>query len=315
MTEVAQGLTAGSLIRKARESAGMHTAALAAALKVPVRKLQALEEDRHDQLTDAVFTRSLALAVCRNLKMDPQPVLDLLPQGSVPKLVQDKVGLNAPFRAPGDAASPGWRDHLTRPTSLIVVALLIGAGVLLFLPDVGRVDGVAKAEPAAAAMAAPVVVQSAAPAVLQPSASTESSASAAPVSAPTAGQVITTVPVGTARTAPAPVVVPAMAAATAATVAGNTTPALSPVSTPAAPAATGVVVFKATGPSWVQVTDSNGNVTLSRLMAAGESAGASGAVPLAVTVGSVSTTAVEVRGKPFNLGPVSRDNVARFEVK
>jgi cytoskeleton protein RodZ len=29
----------------------------------------------------------------------------------------------------------------------------------------------------------------------------------------------------------------------------------------------------------------------------------------------VSVTDVEVRGKPYDLAPVSRDNVARFEVK
>jgi len=29
----------------------------------------------------------------------------------------------------------------------------------------------------------------------------------------------------------------------------------------------------------------------------------------------VSATDVQVRGKPFDLAPVSRDNVARFEVK
>jgi len=32
-------------------------------------------------------------------------------------------------------------------------------------------------------------------------------------------------------------------------------------------------------------------------------------------IGSVEATEVQVRGKPYNLGPVSKDNVARFEVK
>ena len=40
-----------------------------------------------------------------------------------------------------------------------------------------------------------------------------------------------------------------------------------------------------------------------------------GALPLAVTVGDVKATTVAVRGKAFDLAPVSRDNVARFEVK
>jgi cytoskeleton protein RodZ len=50
-------------------------------------------------------------------------------------------------------------------------------------------------------------------------------------------------------------------------------------------------------------------------LAAGEEVGASGVLPLAAVVGRVDATQVQVRGKPFDLSAVSRDNVARFEVK
>jgi cytoskeleton protein RodZ len=83
----------------------------------------------------------------------------------------------------------------------------------------------------------------------------------------------------------------------------------------AAVPAQGTVTFRTRGTSWIQVTDAHGTPVLRKLMEAGETAGASGALPLAVTIGSVEQTEVQVRGKPFNLGPVSRDNVARFEVK
>ena len=39
------------------------------------------------------------------------------------------------------------------------------------------------------------------------------------------------------------------------------------------------------------------------------------ALPTFTRIGSVEVTEVQVRGKPYNLAPVSRDNVARFEVK
>ena len=61
MSEAGAGtdtVTAGTLLREAREAAGLHVATLAANLKVPVRKLEALEEDRFDQLGDAVFIRA-----------------------------------------------------------------------------------------------------------------------------------------------------------------------------------------------------------------------------------------------------------------
>ncbi len=47
MTERAE--TAGSLLRAAREKQGLHIAALAAAIKVAPRKLDALENDRWNE--------------------------------------------------------------------------------------------------------------------------------------------------------------------------------------------------------------------------------------------------------------------------
>ena len=63
------------------------------------------------------------------------------------------------------------------------------------------------------------------------------------------------------------------------------------------------------------MVDAKGVVQLSKTLSSGEVIGASGAIPLAVVIGRVDATDVEVRGKPFSLATVSKDNVARFEVK
>jgi cytoskeleton protein RodZ len=78
--------------------------------------------------------------------------------------------------------------------------------------------------------------------------------------------------------------------------------------------ADGVVVFKATGQSWIEVSDARGKTTLRKMLQSGESVGASGSLPLEVTVGSADQTQVWVRGKPFEGGKV-RNNVRRFEVR
>ncbi len=57
-------MTAGGLLKEARQAAGMHIAALAVALKVPVSKLEALEADNYAVLPDTVFVRALASSVC-----------------------------------------------------------------------------------------------------------------------------------------------------------------------------------------------------------------------------------------------------------
>ena len=278
--------SAGTLLRQAREDSGLHVATLAAALKVPVRKLEALEADRFDLLPDAVFVRALAASVCRNLKLDPAAVLERLPATQGPRLAPTEGGINAPFRSPRDTTAPSWRDQLSRPVFMVVAALLLGALVVALLP--------LRHEDDAAEVAAPPP----------------------PGAAVSAFERLVARPVPVAPPGPALVSTPSLAvpppnlAAAAATAA--TPPAAASIG---AAVASGTVVFKAKGDSWIQVTDARGGVPLRKLLAAGESAGASGPLPLAVTVGSVSATDVQVHGKPFDLAPVSRDNVARFEVK
>lgn len=303
-TQAADGLSAGALLRQAREAAGLHVSTLAANLKVPVRKLEALEEDRFDLLPDAVFVRALAASVCRTLKIDPQPVLERLPQTPQPRLAHDRDGINAPFRPPGGAPRGGWFDQVSRPVGLTVVALLLAAVVLIFLPVTQRegASGPALAGPEP-------VMPPGTPATIE-AAPAEPRGSDAVAPAASSPVVVAPAPLATAPAAPPAALLQATPALAAASVAAPS----AALAAPAAPA-TGTVVFRTSGSSWIQVTDATGNQVLRRLMDAGETAGASGALPLTVTVGNMAATEVQVRGKPYNLGPTTRDNVARFEVK
>lgn len=302
---VAEGASAGSLLREAREAAGLHVATLAANLKVPVRKLEALEEDRYDLLPDAVFVRALASSVCRTLKIDPQPVLGRLPQSAQPRLVTEGEGINAPFRASSDGPGPSWLAQVPRATWITAALLVLAALVLLFQPLVQRgYDTVMQANaptdpvmpPPNAGIPAPVTTAPAEP-PLQPATDSSTPATGAAPAPATPAPATAAAP-----GAPAPT-------GTAVTAAVTPPPAAAPIP------ARGVVQFRTRGPSWIQVTDATGATVLQRLMEAGETVGATGTLPLSVTVGSVEATEVQVRGKPFNLAPVSRDNVARFEVK
>lgn len=129
-------LGAGALLRRARESAGLHVAALAVSLKVPVRQIEALEADRLDLLPDPTFARALASSVCRQLRIDPQPILGLMPQAG-PRSVKVPEGLEA-FRGPGEAAA-SWTERLGRPAVLGAGGLLVAAVVLLALPSLSSI--------------------------------------------------------------------------------------------------------------------------------------------------------------------------------
>ena len=74
-------------------------------------------------------------------------------------------------------------------------------------------------------------------------------------------------------------------------------------------------MFRTKSSSWIEVTDSSGQVTLRRMLGAGEVAGASGMLPLSVVVGRADATTCRGRGKPLDILVHARENVARFEVR
>jgi cytoskeleton protein RodZ len=69
----------GALIKAGRELAGVHMAVLSVNLKVSIKQLEALEADQFELLSGPVFARALAAKVCRFVKIDPDPVLALMP--------------------------------------------------------------------------------------------------------------------------------------------------------------------------------------------------------------------------------------------
>lgn len=293
MTHESQaGASAGALLRKARQSAGMDIAVLASALKVPVNKLQALENDDFAMLPDAVFARALASSVCRTLKVDPAPVLGQLPQGQAPRLVGDKDGLNAKFKDPQDKAPTLRLPAASRGVSLTVLVLLAAAAAVYFLPS-GMLEFDLARAPAPAPAQAVVEASQENGSVSEPvpgaesAVSAQSPASDVPAAAPTAAVPVAAVP---------------MVAASVASAAGTVV-------------ASALLEFRATAESWVQVRDAAGAVVFERTLKAGESAQAPGKPPLSVVVGKVNATEVMVRGAPFDLSTVARENVARFEVK
>ena len=67
--------------------------------------------------------------------------------------------------------------------------------------------------------------------------------------------------------------------------------------------------------SWVDVRDGRGTVLLSRTVQPGESVGLNGSLPIRMTIGNAAGTQVQFRGQPVDLGPRTRENVARVELQ
>lgn len=273
--------TAGAMIRRAREARGLHIAAFAAALKIPQRKVEALEADRYADLPDAAFTRALAKSACRSLKIDPAPVLALLPQLDAGLLDQVGAGLNTPFHEGRGPLFEGM-NWIRSPALWIVLVLAIGAALILLWPQ-PRMSTPVSATPAIEAPAA--VAEVASDAAFAPAPLVEAAASAA--AAPLVG--------------PGPAVEPAPTESVAA----------------AAPAADKpkLVMVTVTADSWVEIVDGNQRGLLSRVVRQGEQIGLDGALPMRVTVGNVGATTLRLRGVEVNLAAAARGNVARVELR
>lgn len=289
------------LLKQAREAAGLHIAALSAALKVPVKKLEALEAGRYSELPDLTFARALASSACRQLKIDPAPILQQIPQGVAPKLGAQRDALNAPFNAGHDDAPINWLSWLSKPALLATIALLLGALVIVFMPQAevpsaSTFSGPALAEPVVIAEPVPAqepagpVAPDGAPQVPSSAVPAANAAIASPTGAPG--------PVQMSNPATAPPVPDASASSAGGAVGAGT-----------------LLSIAATGESWVEVVNGSGNVVTKRLMQSGDVVDFSAAPPYTVVLGKVDAAQVTVRGRAFDTAPFARNNVARFEVK
>ena len=305
-----QTQTAGAMLRAAREAAGLHIAALAVSMKVSVKKLEALEQDRLDPLLEPVFVRALAGSVCRALKIDPAPVLNKLPQNQAPRLPAMEARKGSEFQAPGQHPGMIGFANFPKPVFVVVPLLLLGIAGVLFFPEMQAPDALPSAESVSrpqvlAPIANPAPTNAEVVDVVSPLAA--GSVPASPNSAPSVAPDLPTL------AAPVAVASPSSNAATEAATNTASKPVSASLPTPAS--RPNLLLFKAKGASWVEVVDGTGTVQLRRILADGETVAISGALPLAVVVGRVDAVSLEVRGKAFDLANISKDGVARFEVK
>ena len=296
-TEDSRVLTSGgTMLRNAREASGMQLGVLASTLKVPVKKLETLEADRFDLLPDMVFVRALTTSVCRALKIDSSPILASLPHAIAPSLKTDEAGINTPFRSAGTGSLLSFVNQLSKPFLFSVLALLIGVVILIFLPQklpnvVGDVHKSEKSNWTFPALLA-----------ASPSTTTENHVANEPIRSVQSASLLQASPVVIVASSPA-------------STTSNLLIAGVDVNSSATGSLADAIVFKARDTSWVEVIDAKGTVQLRRTMAQGEVITVTGVMPLSAIVGRASNMDVQVRGQPFDLSQLAKDNVARFEVK
>lgn len=287
-----QGTVPLLLLRQAREASGLHIAALAAALKVPVKKLEALEAGRYEELPDMTFARALASSACRQLKVDPAPVLQQIPSAPGPQLGETSTAINAPFKGAHERQSfhpAGW---LSRSAVLVAVAVLLAALVLWLMPWADNPRTEALLPPDTVASDASTAAVEPSPSTVEPASAGTSATQAMPQPA-----------------AATPVVVTAVTDGAQAPATQSVTP------TVATPSPSAVLSIAVSGDSWVEVINGRGGTVVQRMLKAGDVLDFSSAPPYSVVIGRADVAQVSVRGKAMDIMPYARNSVARFEVR
>ncbi|MBI5786804.1 MAG: helix-turn-helix domain-containing protein [Rhodocyclales bacterium] len=290
-TEVGPSL--GERLREARLARGMSVDDVVHALKFSARQIEAIEADRMDIVPGSVFLRGLVRSYARLLKIDPEPLLDLI-EAQAPVQEPD-------IRAPENMgnATPRGGIHQIPPLVALSVLLLIVAGAMIGWHFMG---GGSMAKFRSAVDSARTAVEDLKPLdAAKPDRQPATPAVGAAVLAPQAEVVA-------APAVEAPVAAPVQAPPDVA-------------APPAAPAAAAVAAgdgrrlsFHFQGESWIEVKDASGLVILTGIYHAGTQS-VVGRAPFEVVIGSASVVTLRDDGRSVDLRPYTRSEVARLTLQ
>ncbi|WP_193165198.1 RodZ domain-containing protein [Microbulbifer hainanensis] len=334
--------TPGSLLRRAREEAGLSLQELSRRLCMTGNKLELLERDEYDLLPSALYVRGYIRNICKELKIDEGPVLQAYSGYAAAEEESQAILAHVSRTAVVDE---GRRRSFK---GLALLPLLIVAGVFWWMngrnltPPSFTADN-AVAAPAVSAAAADEKADLTAAAT----ADSESGMAAAVPSdiesvdeAPVESAVIETgAEAGEASTAPdakpvepanvamdspdadAAVAEPVEAAkptaveASAAETAANESAVAEPEVEPAQPAAAPEKLeLSFTEESWVEVKDASGKLLMAKLQPAGAEVTLEGQAPFSVMLGNAVGTQVSFRGELVDSAPIGSRRTRRLTV-
>jgi cytoskeleton protein RodZ len=289
----------GQRLRTAREAKGLSRAEVAQRLRLPLRLIGRIEDDDYTGMDEGVYLRGYLSSYSRMV--------------DVPIVAAETVAAahmrSAPLVATGKVSRSRYLfdRYSVSATYLILTALIVVPAVWLATHG-GLEQNLARTTP----LDSPTTI--ALPSTGQPDASDATGDakqdSSADQPAPTADDTTTTV---AAVELPRQEQMPVVASMTPFATPSASTPV---VEIPARHAPTGAhsLTLKLSAASWVEIVGADGSKLEYGLLPAGAEKSYASDGPLSVRLGNADGTEVIVDGKPLDLAPFRRANVARLRV-
>lgn len=292
----------GQRLRDAREARGLSRADVAARLKLPLSLIGKLEGDDYQGLTEGVFLRGYLGSYAKLVGVPIEHATDVAAAHARP----------APLVATGTVSRSRYLfdRYSVSATYLILTAIIVVPAVWLATHG-GLEQNLARTTP----LDPPATVSTALP---DPATQSET-ANVDPTDAGTAGAAATTTEAVAAQTPPpAPVEqAPVIASMTPFTTASSTPAAEAPKPAEAA-AAVGsgehTLQLKLSQTSWVEILGANGQRLEYATLTAGSERSYRSDGPISVRLGNAQGAEVRSDGKPVDLAPFQRGNVAHLKV-
>lgn len=294
----------GAFLRARRLELGMSHVDVAVLVKLPARRIAAMEDERWEELPEGPYLRGFLRNIARALQLDAATLMDRVGQTRVRSRSADSI-LVAPGSThammprrsgPSDGRHNGRALIFGAFAFALIAALIAWSGTASFdrMVDGGK----------ALLAARPTGPDDAAGKRSEAGADGSTTPATSPSNAGTDGSVAADGPL---PAAPAP-----------AQEAASTTPAspaaLQGAAQAASPASGAALTFHFNEDSWVEVRAADGKILLQQLNVAGSDQQIGGEAPFTLIVGNAKGVALKFRGKPVDLAPYTRTSVARLSL-
>ena len=292
----------GAMLKRRRIELEMSQGDVAHALKVVVRRIDAMETERWSELPTGPFLRGFVRNYARALKIDVAALTERIDASLMRSRNPDSI-LVAPetLKTTLPRRSGSAEDHNTGRRLIYGAFVFALLATLIAWSGTNSFDRVADA---AHAWFAPA---------------TGKGVSAPPVPAATSSRAVTNLSAASGAADPQGISVEQSAPLADVSpppvgdeVRGSTAPAANGAAVANAPNASAALTLHFDDAAWVEVRTADGTILLSRLNAAGSEQSLAGLAPFELIIGNAPGVVLRYRGQVVDLAPYTRERVARL---